>query len=92
MDSRETTRGRIKRMEYEKPLPTELNGKLKHYEEVFINPGGEEEHEEAELHLKKIQQQHPESSSWYCPSGHEGVFKDEADGLWYAYRHHAQYT
>ena len=61
MDSRETTRGRIKRMEYEKPLPTELNGKLKHYEEVFINPGGEEEHEEAELHLKKIQQQHPES-------------------------------
>ena len=91
MDS-EMTRSRIKRMEYDSPLPISLNGKMKHYEEVFINPGGEKTHEEAEWHLKSSQQQHPESSGWYCPCGHEGVFKDEQDGLWYAYRHHAQYT
>lgn len=86
------TRSRIKRLEYESPLPTELDGKLKHYEEVFINPGGEETHEKAQEHLKNIQMAHPASSGWYCPCGHEGVFKDDLDGKWYAYRHHAQYV
>lgn len=90
MDS-EMTRSRIKRMEYESTLPIEMDGKLKQYEEVFINSGGEKSSEKAQKHLEDIQKQHPESSGWYCPCGHEGVFKDEKDGLWYAYRHHAQY-
>ena len=47
MDS-ELTRSRIKQMEYDSPLPWEHEGKMKHYEEVFINPGGEETHEKAQ--------------------------------------------
>lgn len=85
------TRREAKRLEYEKPLPMERNGKLKHYEEVYINSGGECTPEEAEKHLQSIRERHPASSNWYCTEGHEGVFKDD-DGLWYAYRHHAKYA
>ncbi|MBP3463846.1 MAG: hypothetical protein J6K45_05140 [Clostridia bacterium] len=85
------TRSEAKRLEYEEPLQMKWNGKMKHYEEVFINSGGEYTQEEAEKHLEKIREGHPTSSNWYCPEGHEGTFKD-VDGLWYAYRHHAKYS
>lgn len=84
-------RSEARRLEYEKPMPLKHEGKIKHYEEVFINPGGEPTEELAKKHLKAIQNMHPENRGWICFNGHEGTFKD-TDNLWYAYRHHAQYT
>lgn len=84
------TKREIKRLEYNHPFPKELGGKRKVFEEVFVNSGGEVTPQLAEYHLSKIRKCHPESSGWYTEPGHEGVCKGD-DGLFYAYRHHAQY-
>lgn len=82
------TRHDVKALEYNKPLPAVLNGRSKGYEEVFINSGGEATAELAQSHLVAILMAHPRKLGWY--SQNEGVFQDE-DGLWYAFRHQAQY-
>jgi hypothetical protein len=84
------TRREVKALEYNKPLPAVLNGRSKGYEEVFINAGGEPTEEMAQSHLVAIVVNHPRKLGWYSQNGHEGVFQDE-DGLWYAFRHQAQY-
>lgn len=84
------TRKDVKMMEYNNPLPKILDGKSKSYEEIFINPGGEVTAELAQNHLVAILMAHPRKLGWYSQNGHEGVFQDE-DGLWYAFRHQAQY-
>lgn len=82
------TRKDVKMMEYSNPLPKVLDGHSKGYEEVFINSGGEPTEELAQNHLVAIIVNHPRKLGWY--SQNEGVFQD-SDGLWYAYRHQAQY-
>lgn len=84
------TRREVKQLEYNHPLPNELDGKHKVFEEVFVNNGGEKSPATAAYHLVQIREGHPESSGWHTEEGHEGIFKD-TDGLYYAYRHHAQY-
>ena len=84
------TRKEAKQLEYDNPFPKERNGKCKAYEEVYINNGGEKSPGLAAHHLVCIQEGHDEDHGWYTEPGHEGVFKDD-DGLWYAFRHHAQY-
>ena len=84
------TRREVRQMEYNNPLPKILDGKAKSYEEVFINAGGEPTEELAQSHLVAILMAHPRKLGWYSQNGHEGVFQDD-DGLWYAFRHQAQY-
>lgn len=84
------TRKEAKQLEYTNPFPKELNGKIKVYEEVFVNNGGEKSPGLAAYHLACVQNEHDEARGWYTEPGHEGIFKD-SDGLWYAFRHHAQY-
>lgn len=82
------TRREVKALEYNKPLPAVLDGHSKGYEEVFINSGGEPTEELAQNHLVAIIVNHPRKLGWY--SQNEGIFQD-SDGLWYAFRHQAQY-
>lgn len=82
------TRREVRQMEYTSPLPKTINGCEKRYEEVFINSGGEATAELAQSHLVAILMAHPRKLGWY--SQNEGVFQD-SDGLWYAFRHQAQY-
>ena len=84
------TRRKVKQMEYTSPLPPIMDGCKKGYEEVFINSGGEATAELAQNHLVAILMAHPKKLGWYSQKGHEGVFQD-TDGLWYAFRHQAQY-
>lgn len=84
------TRKSVKQMEYTSPLPKTINGCEKGYEEVFITSGGEATAELAKSHLVAILMAHPRKLGWYSQNGHEGVFQDD-DGLWYAFRHQAQY-
>ncbi len=84
------TRHDVKALEYRNPLPKVLDGHSKGYEEVFINSGGEPTEELAQSQLVAILMAHPRKLGWYSQNGHEGVFQDE-DGLWYAFRHQAQY-
>ena len=86
-----TSRHEVTILQYAHPYPKfSDNGLRKTYEQVFINSGGEVTPELAQKHLLDIQEQHDKKNGWVCDIGHEGVFKD-TDGLWYAYRHHAQY-
>ena len=82
------TRHDVKALEYSNPLPKVLDGHSKGYEEVFINSGGEPTEELAQNHLVAIIVNHPRKLGWY--SQNEGVFQDSV-GLWYAFRHLAQY-
>jgi hypothetical protein len=84
------TRSEVKRLEYDCPMPKELNGKWKVHEEVFISSGGEFNEEDAKAKLETVRKRYTEESGWHCEGGiHEGIFEEK--GRWYTYRHQAKY-
>lgn len=84
------TRGEVKQLEFNFPLPKTRNGGRMLHEEIFIAPSGDKTWSDGMKKLKKIQEEHPTESGWYCPGGKcEGVFKE--NGEFFAYRYHAKY-
>ena len=81
----------VEQLEKKEPMPLMMEAMLKKDEKTFITPDGLTTEEEAKIKLEEIKDLYHEVFGWRVLPGHEGVFKDD-DGLWYAFRHQAQYT
>lgn len=84
------TRSQVRQLEYTQPMPKEIDGKKKVYEEVHIKGGGQINEMDAKIVLQEVKGFYTEKLGWYSTPDREGVFKD-VDGRWYAYRHQAKY-